>query len=292
MNSKIIVIDFSIFVHRAIFAWRYNRQVPPEYTCLNMILSCLIKIGINKEDKIIMACDGKGNWRKDYETEYKANRKEYRESFEDIDWNDMWYKFNLLLEKINYSTNWHVIKLERIEADDIASVCCRYFKDKEIVLVSYDKDWELLWNYDSVKIFSQLLKINGAKGAYKVKPDTFNAYKLLSQKIEKEKTDNLINPITNEKEYENRKICVNLLELPEFVEETVKEALLDVEAIEKSYDLGCFPFRTLREKLNLIINHDGYKDKIITYEQCIINLAKKDARKQKRRNKNGRAKQG
>ena len=177
--NKLIVIDWSIFVHRAIFSYRYNRQIPVEYTALNMILSCLIKIGLDTSDKVIVACDGRGNWRKDYEAQYKANRKEYRESFDDIDWNDMWSKFNVLLEKVNESTNWYVIKIDKIEADDIASVCSRYFKDREIILVSYDKDWELLWEYDNVKIFSQLLKFNGLKGAYKVKPSNFNAYKLL-----------------------------------------------------------------------------------------------------------------
>jgi len=278
--NKLIILDWSIFVFRSIFAWRKTKQIPATYTCLNMLLSALRKIGVDPFDEIILACDGKGNWRSDYETQYKANRKAFRESFEDINWKEMFDEFDTLLNVLNAGTNWQVIKIDKIEADDIASASCRYYPDKEIVLVSYDSDWEMLWNYDNVKIFSILKKYKGVNGNYKVKPENFNAYKLLSKKIEKETTDNLVSPILNAKDYENRKVIVNLLELPEFIESQIIEAFKNLT--EKEGDLDLVPFRTLREKLGGLYNDTR---KIIKYEDAVKYEEKKEKRKKVKRRK-------
>jgi len=583
-------------VHRAIFCWRNTKQIPPEYTALNMIISALIKVGATLKDKIVLACDGRGNWRKAYESKYKANRKEYRESFEDIDWNDMWKRFNDLLFKIDKALPFYIIKIDRIEADDIASCIVRTFKDNPIVLVSYDSDWELLWHYcvsldteiltlhgwkkynelkkqqyvatynlkkecieytnltainifdydgklyhiknksldilstpnhlnivkykthrnnkrayitirtksenlrkndkicvqakrfiydskysigtvwaeligwfisegyfinkdqksimisqsyrvnknkvnritslllkakipfkiykhdknmrlwyinrcafvdwiynvipnkelneklttlppkelkslfrglmlgdeskmkifaqknkntidwfeilatklgyhvntiksknqdtyrvyltkkthiglnytkinqvsykgkvwcpstknetwiarrngkvfitgnSNVNIYSQLVKYKGKKGAYKVKPENFNAYSVLSKKINKETTDNLIDKITNVEEYENRKLCVNLIELPDFVDDAIKDSLIDLEAFDKEYDINYMPFQTLKQKF-LELFDGKYERQSITYEGCVLENNKKEDKKTKRRRK-------
>ena len=281
--DKVIVIDWSIFVFRSIFSWRNNKAVPPEYTCLNMLLASLRRIGLNPYDTVILACDGRGNWRKDYEKEYKATRKAFRESFTDINWENMFKKFDNLLEQLEVGTDFHQIKLDTIEADDIASVCCRYepFKDKEIILVSYDSDWQMLMHYSNVKVFSPLLKYKSTKGSYKIKPPNFNAYKLLSKKIEKEKADDLINPILSEKDYETRKLIVNLLELPDFVEQPIREELAKLEP--KTGDLDELPFQTsLRPKIEQLYDD---KSKVLTYKMCQEYQIKKEARKKKRRKK-------
>jgi len=610
--NKLIILDYNIFLFRAIFAWRKNKEIPPTYTCLNMMLSALRKIGIDPFDEIILACDGIGNWRREYDESYKANRKAFRESFEDINWKEMFNSFDELLGNLNAGTDWHTIKIDKCltgntliktknrdkyicdikagnevltynfqknnfeyckvtktfknkykkyykikffesdkklkltgnhsvftskgwkktenlkindviysyedynlltnennkfelgylyglikgdgwfnysskrnkyecriqmvdiepiifiqkilqtlfaknykildheakktkwkktksiafssksllhffnslkehqkdinfmkgfisafydaegtltkrnkykygllriantnvnlikycgqilsyfgiyhrtyyfkekrknrkniyaidinkqqeirkffekfyplinrkkpktlkngyairqikyiqtnkksnfynlenknhnyfangllvhncEADDIASVACRYFKDKEIILVSYDSDWEMLWHYDNVKIFSILKKYKGIKGSYKVKPDNFNAFKLLSKKIEKETTDNLVNPILNEEDYENRKVIVNLLELPEFIESQIVEEFEKLK--DKDDNLDLIPYKSLREKLGNLYND---KAKIINYKSCVERELKKKLKKKKVRSK-------
>ncbi len=278
--NKLIILDYSIFVHRAIFAWRKNKSIPPTYTCLNMMLSALRKIGIDPFDEIMLACDGEGNWRKDYETEYKANRKAFRESFEDINWTEMFAKSDELLSKLNAGTDWQVVKIDKIEADDIASVACRYFIDKEIILVSYDSDWEQLWKYDNVKIFSIMKKYKGVKGSYKVKPQDFNVYKLLSKKIEKETADNLVNPILSAKDYENRETIVSLLKLPDFIEGRITEEFKNLKEKEENLDL--VPFNNLREKLGNLYNDTK---KIINYEDAVKYEEKKAKRKKVKRRK-------
>lgn len=277
--EKLIVIDFNIFSFRATFAWRKNREMPLEYIILNMILSALTKIGVNPQDEIIISVDGKGNWRRDYEKGYKANRKEFRESFEDLNWEEIFEKFNKVKEWLDKGTDWHIIQLEKIEADDIASASCRYYKNKEIILVSYDKDWEMLLHYPNVKIFSILKKYKSKKGAYKVPSPNFSAYKLLTSKIKKEATDNLVNEVKNDKDYENRKICVNLLELPEYIESQIKNEFDKLS--EKKSDITEIPFKSIQERIGKLYNE---KDKIVTYDDCVKYEEKKRNKKRKGRN--------
>lgn len=267
-KGKVIVLDFGIFSHRSIFAWRNNKKSSVEYTCLNMIIACLRRVGVEPMDEIIVACDGKGNWRKAVDSCYKANRKEFREKQTDIDWGVMYGRMNALLTKIDDGTDWQIIKLEKIEADDIGAVACRFFKDREVVLVSYDKDWEQLTAYDNVKLFSPLTK------EYKIVKDP---YLILAQKIEKETSDNLINPILTEADYNKRKMIVSLLELPDFVEDVCIEAFKNIK--EKEGFIDFIPFPKMREKIAGLYND---KSKIVTYESC-LNPKKKRKKKTKKR---------
>lgn len=272
-KSKVIIIDFGIFLHRAIFSWRNNKQIPPEYTCLNMIIASLRRIGIESCDTIIIACDGRHSWRKDIEKEYKANRKAFKDSFEDINWTDMYNKFEILLNNIDKGTDWHKIKVDNCEADDIMAVGCRYFKDNEVILVTYDADMEQLVVYPNVKIFSPLIKIKAGKGGYKI---IKNPYKVLAKKIEKEPADNLVNPILSEEDYKKRKMIVSLLELPEYIENRIINEFNDLQI--KGMDLQYIPFRTIREKIENLYND---KDKIVTYQQCLEKDEKKKLKKKK-----------
>jgi len=260
-EEKIIIIDWGIFLHRSIFSWRKRKEIPPEYTCLSMVIGCLSKVGVEPYDKIIIAVDARNSWRKDVEGEYKANRKEYREKFDDIDWTDMYARFNILLEDLNKGTDWHIIKLDRLEADDVIAVGCRYYQNKEVVIVSYDKDFEQLCIYPNVKIFSPLTK------KYKI---VEHPYKTLAQKIEKETSDNLVNPILTAEDYEKRKMIVSLIELPDFVEQSVKTELNKLG--DKSGDLQYVPFETIRNRIGRLYND---KSKVVNYEKCLHSKKRK-----------------
>lgn len=271
--SKIIFIDWGIFMFRAIFSSLNNPQVPSTYTCLNMILSCLKKIGVEPEDKIIIAVDSK-SWRKDYSKEYKSNRKETREKYP-INWEEEWKKFDWLLEQLDKATDFSIIKEYGLEADDIMAVGSRVFKDKTVILCTFDNDMEQLQVYDNVKIFSPLKKAKGQRGAYKVKPKNFNAYKLITKKINKEVSDNLVSPILSQENYDKRLMLVTLLELPENIENLVKEKLQNLP--EKELNLELFPFKNLRKRYMDIYN----SDKKITYEYCVQLEEKRKKRRRK-----------
>jgi len=267
MKNKVIILDWSIFLFRSAFVFKKNPKMRPTFTAMSMIIGNLKKIGIDPDDIIIIACDGKGNWRKKFEPTYKENRPEQRKK-SGIDFTKIFKDFNWLIKKVDEATNWHIIKLDLIEADDIASICCKYYKDKEIILVSYDSDWEQMWNYDNVKIFSPMTK------RYKIKPPKFDVYTFISKKIQKEVSDNLVNPILSTKDFDKREKVINLLNLPEFVELSIKNILDNLK--EKDLNIELLPFETIRNRFMDIYNG---KD-ILTYEKC---LKRQEKRKKKKK---------
>ena len=67
----------------------------------------------------------------------KAAREKYP-----INWTEEYQKFNDLLDSIDQATDWNVIAIKGLEADDIMAVGSRYFKDNEVILVTFDSDLE------------------------------------------------------------------------------------------------------------------------------------------------------
>jgi hypothetical protein len=237
--SKLICIDSGNVMFKAIFAFRNTSVVPVTYTYMRMILGYLKRIGTTVDDRVIIAQDF-GSWRKKVDPNYKAQRKALREGQEDKDfWDEMFKEFNEFIPKVEPCLPWHFIKIYEMEADDIASVCVRYYNNyDEKILVSSDRDWEMLCQIDKVKIFSTITK------KYKIVPAPM---KVLMEKIQGDKSDNLLEKPKNEQEYEIRKLIVNLLELPNYIEEPIKEVLSNL--LPKSVNWKKIPFRSLKIEL-------------------------------------------
>lgn len=267
MNSKIIVIDWGIFSHRAIFASVRNPGVPSTYTCLSMVLGCLKRVGVDKQDKVIIAIDARNSWRKDFETSYKGDRSQKRKE-SPIDWDKEYKQMNWLLEKLNQATNFNQILLPRTEADGIMAVCCRYFKENEVILLTYDSDLCQCWSYGNVKIFSPMTK------RYKIMPKNYNAQKDILKKVNKEASDNLISPILSEEAFNNRLLCVNLLILPPHIESQIVAELDNLD--QKENRLENLPYPTLRDRFNQI-----YSSGTEPYEKSVKFYERREAKKQK-----------
>lgn len=268
--SKVIVIDWSIFLHKAIFCLRHNPSIPATYNCLNMILGMLYRIGVDPDDTIVVALDARNSWRKDYETAYKGDRKEKKKA-SGIDW-DYWYgEFDRLEQSLNAGLDWHFIRSPRCEADDVMAVCCRYFKDQEVILMTHDADLHQMYIYDHVKIFSTMTK------EWRPKPPAFDLTRLQSEKIYKEATDNMVTPILSEEDFNTRKMCVDLISLPEWVEEAIGKELDKVGP--KDLNISSVPFKSLHLKIANVYNDTS---KIINYD---AQVAKDEAKVLKEKNK-------
>ena len=272
--SKVIFIDWSVFMFRAIFASLHNTAVPSVYTAFAMIISNLKKIGVTPDDRIIIACDKGKSWRKSVDCSYKAQRKAGREKFP-IDWDKQFASFDWLLGEVDKATSWNVVGAESLEADDWMAVGSRFFVDNEVILITTDSDLEQMWKYKNVKIFSPIKKCAGksGKGAYKIPPPDFNVYKLLSQKIRKETADNLVNPILSQEDYDKRKQIVSLLELPDNIENTIRERLANLKNKETNIEL--LPFKSIRERFKTLYN----TDKIVTYKESMKKRKKRRKKK-------------
>jgi hypothetical protein len=247
-----------------------------------MMIAALKKIGVGEEDQVIIAVDSKyGSWRKDVEKEYKANRKKAREKF-DINWKDMYRRMNYLLRQIDESTPFHIVRGRKLEADDIIAYATEYFED-ECVIVSYDTDFEQLLVRDNVKIFSTHPKAKTCP--YKIldldrQKEVDKAFKSLAKKIEKETADNLVNPVLTESDYDKRKMCVDLIHLPDFITVRIKKKFDRLEPKE-DYDEDDIPFTSIRSRYPEI-----YSSKhIITYEECRRKKEKQKVTTQRKRRK-------
>jgi len=239
--SKIIVLDFGAIQHTAITASKMCDQTPVTYLILRMMIGYLKKIGIDKDTQVVVAQDY-GSWRKEVDKNYKAQRKAGRDKFADEEfWKEKWTEINNFIPKLNISLPWHWIKIYKMEADDIASVICRYYKDKEIILVSFDADWEMLLSFPNVKIFSSKMNKNKKVAVYK---DVPNPTGVLLQKIRGDVSDNLIKMPSSEAEWEIRRKIVDLINpLPDYVEQTIKDALCHL--LPKNFYPNKVPFKSV-----------------------------------------------
>ena len=268
-KGKIVFVDWNVFMYRALFGWlNAKRQVaqgqnqlilPPQYLCLSMILACLKKVGLNKEDIVICAVDCMGSWRKDLDRQYKSSRKQKRKD-SGIDFDHWFEEFDKLKSNLSESTNWHFVSTPKLEADDFIAEGARYFKDKIVTIISIDSDFEQLAVYKNVRLFSPKTK------KYKF---VENPLGILENKIKKETADDLTNEVITKADYKIRKSIVSLLTLPKWVVKHVHNEFKQIKLVE-DYDLDKFPYDALKIRFKEAYKKTGRID----YEKFISRLIK------------------
>ena len=107
---------------------------------------------------VVLCCDNRKYWRKDYFPFYKAGRKKNREK-SDLDWHmifDMLAKFKVELKE-NFP--YKVIDVDGAEADDIIGTLTPiYSAHEKILILSSDGDFLQLQNYKDVKQYNPAQK--------------------------------------------------------------------------------------------------------------------------------------
>lgn len=287
MINKIILMDSSVFVHRAIFSWasmiRQNKDGyinPVGYTYFQMIISALTKVGVDENTVVIFAQDGRDSWRKDYYAPYKAQRKELREKHEEINWDAKYKEINTIITQLKEANLGYWIQIPRIEADDICAVTAKHFQDKEVVIVTIDADLKQLTYYPNCKFFSLMAKYRNVNGAYSL---VDNPLKIITDKSKKgDVSDNILVDKENDtiEDYELREFIINLIRLPEFVTEAVIPYLDNLEP--QVINIDKLPFEnSLRKRFSRVYDQTLK----ITYEDCVEYQEKKTLRKVKRKKK-------
>jgi len=104
--------------------------------------------------EVVLCCDNRKYWRKEYFPFYKANRKKNRDK-SNLDWHlifDMLAKFKAELKE-NFP--YKVIDVEGAEADDIiGTLVPRHSAHEKILILSSDGDFLQLQNYPNVKQYN------------------------------------------------------------------------------------------------------------------------------------------
>lgn len=318
--SKVILIDSNVISHIAIFSWGGMQKLKSEgklqkdalimevdYIYFNTIQSYLKKVGVDRDDLIIVCVDARNSWRKFFLDTYKGQRREFRESHEEINWLDKWGKIDRINNLLNQSTNWQFIKVSQfinteelnatkeaqelkiqrtemdwfygLEVDDIIASAVKFFKDRDIVILSCDKDLTQLCDNKRVKFFSTHTKYYGKKGLYSIVDDPI---KVLADKVRKgDVGDNILVNKDTDTEHDKlvRRLIIDLINLPEWVKEPVFDILKLMKPKEMDYKNLPFP-NSLGQQNRF--DKIYAKDNIITIEDAERVLTKRDEAKKKK----------
>lgn len=108
---------------------------------------------------VVICCDNREYWRRGVFPYYKANRKKDREASA-IDWSTIFDIAGRIKEEMKQFLPYKVLDVMGAEADDIIAVLTKRFaKDKDILILSSDKDYMQLQKHGpTVKQYSPIMK--------------------------------------------------------------------------------------------------------------------------------------
>ena len=138
------------------------------HVTLSTIKSYKKKYGKEYGD-LVICCDGRKYWRKEFFEYYKGMRKSNREK-SDLDWALIFDTLSEMRTDLATYFPYKVLHIDRAEADDIIAVMTKYAQDnlliqqglveepQKILILSSDKDFKQLQLYPTVKQWSPMQK--------------------------------------------------------------------------------------------------------------------------------------
>ena len=140
-----------------------HTNIPLDEGLLRHMILNTIRLNRNKfADKygeMVICCDSKKYWRRDVFPYYKASRKKDREA-SGVDWNTMFNTLSTVRQELIDNFPYKTLMIEGAEADDIIGTLVHKYNqyEKEILILSSDKDFMQLQVYDNVKQYSPVHK--------------------------------------------------------------------------------------------------------------------------------------
>lgn len=167
-----IIIDFNQVAMSIIVQFKRELQskTPEELKGIifHMVLNSLIayRKKFAKYGKMVVAVDGRNNWRKQIFPHYKGNRKKSRDE-DTFDWNEVWKIFDELTDGIKDNFPWVLVKVDEAEGDDVIAVITKHVadsqktfnwdsdinQDEKVLIVSSDGDFKQLLRFQNVSQF-------------------------------------------------------------------------------------------------------------------------------------------
>jgi len=153
-----ILIDLNQVLLAGLMAQIANQKGKlDEHLIRHMVLNIIrnhIKNFKGEYGEVVLCCDNRKYWRKEYFPFYKANRKKTRDK-SDLDWHlifDMLAKFK---QELKDNFPYKVIDVEGAEADDIiGTLVPRHSAHEKILILSSDGDFLQLQHYKNVKQYN------------------------------------------------------------------------------------------------------------------------------------------
>ena len=238
--------------------------------------------------EVVLCCDSRHYWRKDYFPNYKANRKVDRKKSE-YNWDLIFETLNTIRDEIRENFPYKVIEVYGAEADDIiATLVKREKSDPDTIIISSDKDFIQLHEFH-VQQYSPVTKklINNAdpKGYLRehiikgdrsdgvpnvLSPDdTFTESKrqkpirktmliTLTEAMEKWEPQDLFqlakcNRDTWVRNWQRNETLINLDKIPSDIQTEILKKFNDVKTVDRSKLFGYF----VEKKLSKLIQSIG-----------------------------------
>lgn len=159
-----LLVDFNQVVISNFMAQVGNHtNIPLDESLLRHMILNTIRLNRNKfADKygeMVICCDSKKYWRRDIFPYYKASRKKDREA-SGVDWNTMFNTLTTVRQELIEIFPYKTLIVEGAEADDIIGTLVHKYNqyEKEILILSSDKDFMQLQIYNNVKQYSPVHK--------------------------------------------------------------------------------------------------------------------------------------
>lgn len=123
------------------------------------ILRNHIKTFRNEYGEVVLCCDNRKYWRKEFFPFYKAHRKKNREK-SDLDWHMIFDMLGKFKQELKDNFPYKVIDVEGAEADDIiGTLVPRHASQEKVLILSSDGDFLQLQQWGSnVKQYNPALK--------------------------------------------------------------------------------------------------------------------------------------
>jgi 5'-3' exonuclease len=153
-----ILIDLNQVLLAGLMAQIANHKGKLEETLIRHMVLNIIRTHVknfkNEYGEVVLCCDNRKYWRKEYFPFYKANRKKTREK-SSLDWHlifDMLTKFK---QELKENFPYKVIDVEGAEADDIiGTLVPRHAPHEKILILSSDGDFLQLQQNHNVKQYN------------------------------------------------------------------------------------------------------------------------------------------
>mgnify|MGYP006290259581 CR=1 FL=1 len=271
-----IVIDYSQTIISTLMAEVGGRtdievSVPLlRHMVLNAFRSHKQKFGADY-GQVVIACDSRKYWRKEYFPNYKANRKKARED-SGYDWSAIFNAISTIKEELKQISPYPVIEVEGAEADDVIASLAKWTAENELeefgllpkakpfLVVSGDHDFIQLQKFDHVKQYSPVHKKF-------VKPEVAPDVYVIEHIIRGDKGDGVPNVLSSDDCIVNgeRQKPVSTKKLNEWIE--IPSSMPDDDNFKRNYqrnrilvDFDCIPL-DIRSAVINSYKEQGNRDK-------------------------------
>ena len=107
--------------------------------------------------ELILCCDGRHSWRREYFPQYKAARKSNRDA-DNRNWTQIFGCLDTIKSELKEFFPYKYLEIDEAEADDIIGVLARQSGAEKVMIISGDKDFIQLQTYKNVKQYSPITK--------------------------------------------------------------------------------------------------------------------------------------